>query len=128
MLFLFIITVLHNQSHANQHFCRNALFIEYPHLTQLPLADAMPRCIPTIACTQVPQLSMESLIQLPVSETSNSQPQLHSQVISQDIKKITTSVSTLRLPNVKASQDKVSSLFYYLFLVMMMACVVTLAM
>ncbi|XP_018018894.1 serine/threonine-protein kinase PLK1 [Hyalella azteca] len=71
-----------------------------------------PRSLPTLACTQVPQFTVDSLVPR-VSEPTDlhhQQQQLHSQVISQDIKKITTSVSTLRLPNVKPPQDKISIL------------------
>ncbi|KAF2356165.1 POLO box domain [Trinorchestia longiramus] len=69
----------------------------------------LPRSLPTLACTQVPQLPADTLLQRG-SESAGDPQQLHSQVISQDIKKITTSVSTLRLPNVKTPQDKISIL------------------
>ncbi|KAK4317164.1 hypothetical protein Pmani_011744 [Petrolisthes manimaculis] len=77
----------------------------------------VPRTLPASACTQVPKFGLEVIgksVSMPEQQMQHQQllPQSQSQQhpLSQDIKKITTSVSTLRIPNQKPQSDKISIL------------------
>ncbi|XP_064114868.1 serine/threonine-protein kinase PLK1-like isoform X1 [Macrobrachium nipponense] len=79
----------------------------------------VPRSLPVSACTQVPKFGLdvigksvslpEQQLQQPTSLIPQSQSQ-HPLTLNQDIKKKTTSVSTLRIPNQKPQSDKISIL------------------
>lgn len=78
------------------------------------IAGVIPRSLPASACTQVPKFGLEVIgksMSMPEQQMQHQQhlPQSQSQQhpLSQDIKKITTSVSTLRIPNQKPQSDKV---------------------
>lgn len=76
----------------------------------------MPRSLPPSACTQVPKFGLDVIgksVSMPEQQMQHqpSLPQSHSQhPLTQDIKKITNSVSTLRIPNQKPQSDKISIL------------------
>ncbi|XP_069993490.1 serine/threonine-protein kinase PLK1-like [Penaeus vannamei] len=78
----------------------------------------VPRSLPSSACTQVPKFGLEIIgksVSMPEQQMQQQQqtmlPQSQSQhPLNQDIKKITTSVSTLRIPNPKPQLDKISIL------------------
>lgn len=80
-------------------------------------SGVVPRSLPSSACTQVPKFGLEIIgksVSMPEQQMQQQQqtmlPQSQSQhPLNQDIKKITTSVSTLRIPNPKPQLDKVSS-------------------
>ncbi|CAL4122258.1 unnamed protein product, partial [Meganyctiphanes norvegica] len=76
------------------------------------------RSLPSSACTQVPKFGMDVIgksVSMPEQQLQQSQqiplPQSQSHhPLNQDIKKITSSVSTLRIPNQKLQSDKISIL------------------
>lgn len=91
-------------------------YIEAYHNCFLYIAGVIPRSLPASACTQVPKFGLEVIgksMSMPEQQMQHQQhlPQSQSQQhpLSQDIKKITTSVSTLRIPNQKPQSDKVHS-------------------
>ncbi|XP_068228499.1 serine/threonine-protein kinase PLK2-like [Palaemon carinicauda] len=76
-----------------------------------------PRSLPVAACTQVPKFGLDvigksvSLPEQQLQQPTSLIPQSQSHhPLNQDIKKITTSVSTLRIPNQKHQSDKISIL------------------
>lgn len=76
----------------------------------------VPRSLPASACTQVPKFGLEVIgksVSMPEQQLQHPpllpQSQSH-HPLTQDIKKITTSVSTLRIPNQKPQPDKISIL------------------
>lgn len=76
------------------------------------------RTLPVSACTQIPKFGMDVIgksVSMPEQQLQQTQqlplPQSQSHhPLTQDIKKITSSVSTLRIPNQKIHSDKISIL------------------
>ncbi|KAG7165484.1 serine/threonine-protein kinase PLK2-like [Homarus americanus] len=77
----------------------------------------VPRSLPASACTQVPKFGLEVIgksVSMPEQQLQHQAPPLpqsqSQHPLTQEIKKITTSVSTLRIPNQKPQPEKISIL------------------
>ena len=66
----------------------------------------MPRTLPSSACVQVPKFGLET-----IGKSASLPEPSQTQHLNQDIKKITSSVSTLRIPNQKPQDNKVMYIF-----------------